>query len=58
MGHELMDDLIANSPHRGELALQAACSSIKARIGLCNGTLSKLRNSRGVERSLETYAAG
>jgi hypothetical protein len=51
--HELLNDLIANSPHRGERALQAACSSIKARIGLWNGTLSKLRNSRGVERSVE-----
>jgi hypothetical protein len=58
IGHELLDDLIANSPHRGELAVQGACSSIKARIGLWNGTLSKLRNRRGVERSLETYAAG
>ena len=53
MGRELLNDLIAHSPHRGERALQAACSSIKARIELWNGTLSKLRYSRGVERSVE-----
>jgi hypothetical protein len=57
MGRELLEDLVADSPHRGERALRAACSSIKARIGLWNGTLSKLRNSRSVERSVETYAA-
>jgi Protein of unknown function (DUF3050) len=57
MGRELLDDLIANSPDRGERALQAACSSIKSRIGLWNGTLDKLRNSRHVERSVEAYAA-
>src|SRR5262249_36653760 len=44
-GRELLEDLLANSPHAHERALQAACSSIKARIGLWNGTLSKLRNS-------------
>ena len=53
MGRELLNDLIAHSPHRGERALQAACSSIKARIELWNGTLSKLRYSRGVARSVE-----
>src|SRR6266481_3954764 len=53
MGRELLNDLIANSPHRGERALRAACSSIEARIGLWNGTLSKLRNGRGRERSVE-----
>ena len=57
MGRELLSDLIANSPHRGERALQAACSSIEARIRLWNGTLSKLRNSRGGERSVENQAA-
>jgi hypothetical protein len=57
MGRELLSDLIANSPHRGERALQAACSSIEARIRLWNGTLSKLRNSRGSERSVEDQAA-
>ena len=53
MGRELLEDLVADSPHRGERALQAACSSIKARIELWNGTLSKLRYSRGVARSVE-----
>jgi hypothetical protein len=57
MGRELLEDLIANSPHTHERARQAACSSIKARIGLWNGTFSKLRNSRGGERSVETQAA-
>ena len=57
MGRELLEGLIADSQQRGEWALQAACSSIKARIELWNGTLSKLRNSRSVERSVETYAA-
>jgi hypothetical protein len=57
LGRELLSDLIANSPHRGERALQAACSSIEARIRLWNGTLSKLRNGYSEERSVETYAA-
>jgi Protein of unknown function (DUF3050) len=48
-GRELLEDLLANSPHRGERALQAACSSIKARIGLWDGTLTKLRNIAAVE---------
>jgi hypothetical protein len=56
-GRELLNDLIAKSPHRGERAMQAACSSIKARIGLWNGTLSKLHHSRGVERPIENQAA-
>ena len=56
-GRELLEDLLANSPHREEQARRAACSSIRARIGLWNGTLSKLRNSRGGERSVETCAA-
>ena len=56
-GRELIEDLVANSPHRGERALRAACNSIKAPIGLWNGTLSKLRNSRGGERSVEDQAA-
>jgi len=50
-GRELLEDLLAKSPHRGERALHAACSSIKARIGLWNGTLSRLRNSSGVDKS-------
>jgi hypothetical protein len=58
MGRELLEDLLASSPHSVERARRAACSSIKARIGLWNGTLSKLRTGRGVERSLETYATG
>jgi Protein of unknown function (DUF3050) len=52
-GRELLEDLIANSPDRGERAVQAACSSIKARIELWNGTLSKLRDGRSLERSYE-----
>ena len=53
MGRELLENLVAKSPHRGEQAVHAACSAIKARIGLWNGTLSKLRYSRGVEGSVE-----
>jgi hypothetical protein len=56
-GRELLEDLVANSPYKEEQALCAACSSIKARIDLWNGTLSKLRNSRGAEISIETSAA-
>ena len=56
-GRELLEDLVMNSPHARERALRAACRSIKARIELWNGTLSKLRNSCGVERSIETQAA-
>lgn len=52
MGRELLNDLVANSPHRGERARQAACGSIKARIGLWDGTFGKLRNGRGAERQL------
>src|ERR1700719_4259492 len=54
MGRELLEDLVMNSPHARERALRAACRSIKARVELWNGTLSKLRNRRGVERSIET----
>ena len=57
MGRELLEDLLANSPNRIEQARRATYSSIEARIRLWNGTLSKLRNSRGVERSVETQAA-
>jgi|HubBroStandDraft_4_1064222.scaffolds.fasta_scaffold01312_6 hypothetical protein len=49
-GRELLEDLLADSPHRAERALHAACGSIESRIGLWNGTLSKIRNSRGVQR--------
>jgi len=57
-GRELLEDLVAASPQTREQVLRAACRSIKARIGLWDGTLSKLRNTRGVERPLEAYAAG
>jgi Protein of unknown function (DUF3050) len=57
MGRELLEDLVAKSPHRNSLALRAACSSIKARIELWNGTLSKLRNSRSGETSVEMQVA-
>jgi hypothetical protein len=56
-GRELVKELVANAPDRQERALRAACSSINARIELWNGTLNKLRNRRGVGRSVETYAA-
>jgi Protein of unknown function (DUF3050) len=52
-GRELLDDLVADSPQAHERVLRAACSSIQARIGLWDGTLSKLRDSRGAERSIE-----
>jgi hypothetical protein len=55
-GRELLEDLLANSPHREDQARRAACSSIKARIGLWNGTLSKLRNSRGGDCSVDQAA--
>ena len=57
MGRELLEDLLANSPHRVERARRAACSSIEARIRLWNGTLGKLRNCRNVGSSVATYAA-
>jgi Protein of unknown function (DUF3050) len=56
-GRELLDDLVMNSPHARGRALRAASRSIKARIELWNGTLSKLRDGRGVERSIKTQAA-
>jgi hypothetical protein len=56
-GRELLENLVAKSPDSGERARRAACSSIKARIALWDGTLSKLRNSRGVESSVEMQAA-
>jgi hypothetical protein len=46
-GRELLTDLVADSPQRDERALRAACTCIKARIELWNGTLSKLRDMRG-----------
>jgi hypothetical protein len=53
-GRELLEDLVADSPLRDERALRAACNSIKARIELWDGTLSKLRDMRGVKATLET----
>jgi hypothetical protein len=52
-GRELLDDLVANAPHKDERALRAACTSIEARIGLWDGTLSKLRDSRSVMTAAE-----
>jgi hypothetical protein len=48
-GRELLERLVADSPHRTELALRAAYNSIEARIDFWHGTLSKLRNSRGLQ---------
>jgi hypothetical protein len=56
MGRELIEGLVGKSPQAHERALRAACRSIQARIGLWNGTLSKLRNSRNEERLVESYA--
>src|ERR1700739_48745 len=52
-GRELLEDLIANAPDREERAPRGAGRSKQTRIGLWNGTLSKLHNSRGEERSVE-----
>jgi Protein of unknown function (DUF3050) len=52
-GRELLENMIVNSPHNDARAWRAACASIETRIALWNGTLSKLRNDRGVERSSE-----
>jgi hypothetical protein len=51
-GRELLEGLIASSPHMAERAVRAACNSIKARIDFWNGTLSKLRNSPSAEASV------
>jgi hypothetical protein len=56
-GRELLEDLVANSPDKEERALRAACSSIEARMGLWNGTLSKIRNGR-VEVMVGNEACG
>ena len=45
MGRELLEGLVANSPHGSERALRAACSSIKARIDFWDGTLTNIRNN-------------
>ena len=51
-GRELLEGVVANSPHVAEQVVRAACNSIKARIDLWNGTLSKLRNTPSVEASV------
>jgi Protein of unknown function (DUF3050) len=56
-GCELLQDLVGNSPHRRELARRAACSSIKARIGLWDGILNRLRDDHTVRSSVETWTA-
>lgn len=59
-GRELLEDLLADSPASAERAVHAACSSIESRIGLWNGTLSKIHNSRGSQRRYagsETFSA-
>jgi hypothetical protein len=48
-GRELLDDLVARAPEKGERARRAACNSIKARIGLWNGISRKLLSARGTE---------
>ena len=52
MGRELLDALVADAPDRQERALHAACRAIKARIGLWDGTMSKLRNGRDASASV------
>jgi hypothetical protein len=52
MGRELLDAVVADAPDRRERALHAACRAIKARIGLWDGTLSKLRNGRDASASV------
>jgi len=49
MGRELLNDLVTNSPQKRARALRAACTSIKARIELWNGTLSKLLDGHGTD---------
>lgn len=45
MGRELLETRLANSPDGTERAARAACNSIRERIELWNGTLSKLRSN-------------
>jgi DUF3050 family protein len=49
-GRELLEELVAKAPDRGERALRAACNSIKARIALWDGTSTKLRTSRSASK--------
>ncbi len=58
MGRELLDGLVTNSSDARERALRAACRSIKARIGLWDGTLDKLRSCAGVEPQRYPAIAG
>jgi hypothetical protein len=51
MGRELLESLLAGSPDKTERAVRAACNSIKARIELWNGTLSKVRSDCTIESS-------
>src|SRR4051794_13542443 len=57
-GRELLENLLAESLGGRERALHAACTSINARIGLWDGILNRLRDSRVSARSVETYATG
>ena len=52
-GRELLEHLVANSPDKAERAMRAACSSIEARIGLWDGTLSRLRQNREAASPVE-----
>jgi hypothetical protein len=52
-GRELLEHLVANSPDKAERAMRAACSSIEARIGLWDGTLSGLRHNREAASPVE-----
>ena len=52
-GRELLEGLVANSPQAHERAVRAACRSIEDRIGLWDGTFSKLRNRGGVGWSID-----
>jgi hypothetical protein len=57
-GRALLDELVGDSPQRHERALRAACNSIKARIELWNGTLSKLRDIRPARARLDHAVLG
>jgi hypothetical protein len=46
-GRELLNDLVAKAPEKGERARRAACNSIIARIGLWNGILRKVHSASG-----------
>jgi hypothetical protein len=46
-GRELLNDLVAKAPEKGERARRAACNSIIARIGLWNGILRRVHGAAG-----------